>query len=147
MARHDVSVVGLYILDILGRPVTAIPDGGNVDFIDEIRLTVAGTAGGTVMDLAKLGLNCLAVGAVGSDEKADFVLDRMAAHGIDCHLMQRIEGVETSATILNVRPNGERPALHARGASDHFDVDAATLPQVLDCRYSAPGRHRPAGQA
>jgi len=63
------------------------------------------------------------------------VLDRMANHGIDCHLMQRIAGVETSATILNVRPNGERPALHARGASDHFDIDAATLAEVLDCRF------------
>lgn len=133
--RHDVSVVGLYILDILGRPVTAIPEGGNVDFIDEIRLTVAGTAGGTVMGLAKLGLDCLAVGAVGSDEKADFVMDRMAGAGIDTRLMQRLEGVETSATILNVRPNGDRPALHARGASDHFDIDPAVLSEVLNCRF------------
>ena len=33
-----------------------IPDRGNVDFIEEIRLTVAGTAGGTVVDTAKLKL-------------------------------------------------------------------------------------------
>ena len=37
--RYDVSVIGLYILDILGRPVERIPDRGNVEFIDEIRLT------------------------------------------------------------------------------------------------------------
>ncbi len=135
MRRYDVSVVGLYILDVLGRPVTAIPPGGGVEFIEEIRLTVAGTAGGTVIDLAKLGLNCLAVGAVGDDEKADFVVMELEKHGIDCSTMQRLKGVQTSATILNVRPNGERPALHARGASDHFDIDAATLPQVLDCRF------------
>ena len=36
--RYDVSVIGLYILDVLGRPVTRIPDRGNVDFIEEIRL-------------------------------------------------------------------------------------------------------------
>lgn len=131
----DVSVVGLYILDILGRPVHKIPDGGNVDFIDEIRLTVAGTAGGTVVDLAKLGLSCQAVGAVGDDEKADFVLSHMAKAGINCRLMRQVEGVETSATILNVRANGERPALHARGASDHFDVADDILADVLDCRF------------
>lgn len=135
MSRRDVSVVGLYILDILGRPVSAIPEGGSVDFIEEIRLTVAGTAGGTVIDLAKLGLSCLAVGAVGADEKADFVIMELEKHGVDCAAMQRLEGVPTSATILNVRPNGERPALHARGASDHFEIDAATLPEVLDCRF------------
>ncbi len=135
MSRYDVSVVGLYILDILGRPVTAIPEGGNVDFIDEIRLTVAGTAGGTVIDLAKLGLNCRAVGAVGSDEKADFVINRLEQFNVDCTHMARLEGVETSATILNVRPNGERPALHCRGASDHFEVSDHSLAEVLDCRF------------
>lgn len=128
---HDVSVIGLYILDILGRPVSRIPDGGNVEFIDQIRLTVAGTAGGTVVDCAKLGLNCLAVGAVGDDEKADWMLATMERFGIDVSAMQRLEGVPSSATILNVRPNGERPALHQRGASDHFDVPSSSYDSVL----------------
>jgi sugar/nucleoside kinase (ribokinase family) len=130
--RYDVSVVGLYILDVLGRPVTRIPERGNVDFIEEIRLTVAGTAGGTVIDTAKLGLRSLAVGAVGDDEKADWVLMTLKRHGIDTSAMQRLKGIPTSATILNIRPNGERPALHVRGASDHFDVPEAMYDQVFD---------------
>jgi sugar/nucleoside kinase (ribokinase family) len=130
--RYDVSVIGLYILDILGRPVERIPDRGNVDFIEEIRLTVAGTAGGTVVDTAKLGLRSLAVGAVGDDEKADWVLLALEKHGIDTSAMRRLPGVPTSATILNVRPNGERPALHVRGASDHFDLPASSYDQVFD---------------
>lgn len=130
--RYDVSVIGLYILDVLGRPVTRIPDRGNVDFIEEIRLTVAGTAGGTVIDTAKLGLKSLAVGAVGDDEKADWVLLTLEKHGIDASAMQRLKGVPTSATILNVRPNGDRPALHVRGASDHFDVPPSAYDQVFD---------------
>jgi sugar/nucleoside kinase (ribokinase family) len=128
---HDVSVVGLYILDILGRPVDRIPDGGNVEFIDEIRLTVAGTAGGTAVDVAKLGLKTLAVGAVGDDEKADWMLATMQRHGIDTSMMQRLAGIPSSATILNVRRNGDRPALHVRGASDHFDVVEADYDRIL----------------
>jgi sugar/nucleoside kinase (ribokinase family) len=135
--RYDVAVIGLYILDILGRPVERIPDGGGVAFIDEIRLTVAGTAGGAVVDTAKLGLKSLAVGAVGDDEKADWVLLTLAKHGVDCSAMQRIKGKPTSATILNIRPNGERPALHVRGASDHFDV----LPEMYDQVFDAPIVH------
>jgi len=130
--RYDVSVIGLYILDILGRPVVSIPERGNVAFIEEIRLTVAGTAGGTVIDTAKLGLKSLAVGAVGDDEKADFVLATMQKFGIDTSAMQRLKGVPTSATILNIRPNGERPALHVRGASDHFDVAPEHYDQIFD---------------
>jgi sugar/nucleoside kinase (ribokinase family) len=129
---HDVSVIGLYILDVLGRPVSRIPERGGVDFIEEIRLTVAGTAGGTVIDTAKLGLRSLAVGAVGDDEKADWVLLTMQKHGIDTSAMQRLKGVPTSATILNVRPNGERPALHVRGAFDHFDVPPSMYENVFD---------------
>ena len=131
----DVSVVGLYILDILGRPVAAIPPGGQVQFIDEIRLTVAGTAGGTVIDCAKLGLRTRAVGAVGDDEKADFVLSTLSRFDVDISAMQRLAGVPTSATILNVRPNGDRPALHCRGASDAFTVTEADYPTVLDAAF------------
>ncbi len=130
--RYDVSVIGLYILDILGRPVSQIPEGGGVDFIEEIKLTVAGTAGGTVIDTAKLGLKSLAVGALGDDEKADWIILTLAKHAIDTSLMRRLAGVPTSSTILNIRPNGERPALHVRGASDHLEIPPAIYDQVFD---------------
>jgi hypothetical protein len=131
----DVSVVGLYIVDVLGRPVEQIPPGGGVDFIEEIRMTVAGTAGGTAISCAHLDMNVRAVGAVGSDEKADFLVDSMGRAGIDTACVQRLSGVPTSATILNIRPNGERPALHCRGASDHFTVPDDQLDRVCDARF------------
>ncbi|MDR3494449.1 MAG: sugar kinase [Ancalomicrobiaceae bacterium] len=131
----NVALVGLYILDILGRPVEAIPPGGQLRFIDEIRLTVAGTAGGTAVNCAKLGLRTRAVGAVGDDEKADFVLHTLSRFGVDVAAMARLKGVSTSATILNVRPNGDRPALHRRGASDEFTLSEADYPSVLDAEF------------
>ena len=133
--KHDVSVVGLYCIDVLGRPVTAIPEGGNAIFIDQIRLTVAGTAGGTIVDCAKLGLDALAVGAVGEDEKGRFVLDTLAGFGITTNLMQRHPGVHTAASILNVRPNGERPCLHVRGSSDVLMLTEQDYPDVLDAKF------------
>ena len=45
--------LGIHIADILGRPVIRIPEGQNLAIIDEIRITVAGTAAGTSIDLAK----------------------------------------------------------------------------------------------
>lgn len=131
----DVSVVGLYILDVLGRPIDAIPPGGELRFIEQIRLTVAGTAGGTAVDCAKLGLKTKAVGAVGDDEKADFVLMTLKGFGVDVGSMRRLPGIPTSSTILNVRPNGDRPALHCRGASDAFTLTAAEYAGVLDAKF------------
>lgn len=127
------ACVGLTILDVLGRPVDRIPPGGGLDFIQEIRLTVAGTAAGTVIDLAKLGVPAMLVGAVGDDEMGRFVLATLARHGVDASAMQTIPGVPTSATILNVRSNGERPALHQRGASDHFTMTDAIARQISGC--------------
>ena len=132
--KYDATIVGLYVLDILGRPVSEIPKGGDLAYIDELRLTVAGTAGGTIIDCAKLGLSTLAVGAVGDDEKADFVVSVLEKFGADTAGFERIKGVPTSSTILNIRPNGERPALHLRGACDYFLPPNKEKLDIFDCK-------------
>ena len=132
--KYDATIVGLYVLDILGRPVSEIPKGGDLAYIDDLRLTVAGTAGGTIIDCAKLGLSTLAVGAVGDDEKADFVVSVLEKFGADTAGFERIKGVPTSSTILNIRPNGERPALHLRGACDYFLPPNKEKLDIFDCK-------------
>ena len=135
MPRFDAVFVGLTILDIAGRPIEAIPDGGNVAFIDEIRMNPAGTASGALMTAAKLGLDTSTAACVGNDEKGDFIVDFYRRMNIDCSLIQRSDQSPTSATILTIRPNGERPAMHARGASDDLFVDDANFDTVCDARF------------
>jgi sugar/nucleoside kinase (ribokinase family) len=131
--KYDATIVGLVVLDVLGRPIEKIPEGGNLEYIEELRLTVAGTAGGTVIDCAKLGLSTLGVGAVGDDEKADFVISTLEKFGVDTSGFERLKGIPTSSTILNIRPNGERPALHLRGACDHFLPPPKDKINIFDC--------------
>ena len=122
--RYDVSVIGLYILDVLGRPVTRIPDRGNVDFIEEIRLTVAGTAGGTVVDTAKLGLKSLAVGAVGDDEKADWILLTLGGDGA---YYAHKDGTRLKSPAYDVR------VVDTTGCGDAFDAGfIASLHHKMD---------------
>ena len=79
---------------------------------------------------------------VGRDEKGDLILDFYRRLGIDCWMVQRTDKAPTSATILTIRPNGERPALRCRGASDWLFVpDAGSTPTAM--RASAPWRHGP----
>lgn len=118
-----VVCLGVHIVDILGRPVERIPEGQRSHFLDEIRMTVAGTAAGTAVDLAKLGAEVSVIGAVGCDALGRFLLDRMAEYGIDTRSVVRKDGVQTSATILPIRPNGERPALHVVGANAELTLD------------------------
>jgi len=127
--------VGIHIVDILGRYVTSIPEGQNLALLDEIRITVAGTAAGTSIDMAKLGLSVTAMGAVGDDELGNFVIDAMNKYGIDTKYLARKEGIPTSATMLPIRPNGERPALHVIGANGEFYWEDVDLDVIKDSDY------------
>lgn len=121
-----VVCLGIQIVDILGRPVAAVPEGQNVALLDEIRITVAGSAGGTSVDLAKLGADVYAMGAIGMDELGNFLINTMKRYGINTGSLKRKPKTQTSATMLPIRPNGERPALHVYGANGELvweDID------------------------
>jgi sugar/nucleoside kinase (ribokinase family) len=127
--------LGIHILDVLGRPVTRIPPKQDVDLLEEIRLTVAGTAAGTSVDLAKLGANVIAMGAIGRDEAGQFIVDTMNRYGIDTSNLVRKDGVQTSATMLPIRPNGERPALHVLGANAELSYDDVNLDAIASAGH------------
>lgn len=122
-----VASVGVHILDVLGRHVTELPPGQHIALLDEIRVTVAGTAGGTAVDLAKLGASVTSIGALGQDEIADVVRGILARYGVDDSGLVSRAGAQTSATMLPIRPNGERPALHVMGTNALFDVSDVDL--------------------
>jgi sugar/nucleoside kinase (ribokinase family) len=135
-SRGRVVSLGVHIVDILGRPVTHIPPGQGRQLLDEIRITAAGTAAGTSVDLAKLGAEVTAMGAVGDDLLADFLTLVLGTYGIETRLLARKPGVQTSATMLPIRPNGERPALHTPGATSSLaqadvDLDVIATADVL----------------
>lgn len=117
----EVVTFGLHIVDVLGRPVTRIPPGQEVELIEEITITVAGTAAATAIDLARMGHSVSAVGAVGKDTLGVFLRDVMTREGIDCNGIQSLSGAQTSATILPIRPDGGRPPLHVIGTSALLD--------------------------
>ena len=118
-----VVTLGAHVLDILGRYVTHIPEGQGSVLLDEIRLAPAGSAAGTAVGLAKLGLEVATVGAVGDDALGDVLIRALNGFGVDTAHVIRKPGVQTSASILPIRPNGDRPALHAIGANAVYSID------------------------
>jgi sugar/nucleoside kinase (ribokinase family) len=127
----NVAAVGVHILDVLGRPVEEIPPGQGSARLTEIRATAAGTAAGTAVDLAKLGARVRTFGALGADLLADLLVLAMA----DCDTsgLVRKQDAQTSATMLPIRGNGERPALHVPGASRLLELSDIDLGTLGDC--------------
>src|SRR5438128_9675369 len=117
MAEEMTAIVmGVHVLDVLVRPVEAIPEGQGGELVEQIRITAAGSAGGAALVLAKLGANVRSAGAVGSDAVGDMLLGLLERDGVDTSLLVRRDDVQTSSSVLPIRPNGERPAFHVVGA-------------------------------
>ncbi|GAA3211980.1 PfkB family carbohydrate kinase [Actinocorallia longicatena] len=127
--------LGVHIVDVLTLPVDTLPTGQDTVLVDQIRLTAAGSAAGTAVDLAKLGADVVSMGAVGDDELGDFLIMLMTRHGVDVSRLARLAD-QTSASILPITSRGTRPSLHVPGANlsvvaEHVDGDALAAAQVI----------------
>lgn len=126
------AAVGVHVLDTHVLGVTGIPDGSDGALVDTIRLSPAGTAGGTAVIAARLGAQVRSLGAVGVDAAGDTLLALLAREGVDVDGVVRLADQPTSASVLPVRPNGDRPAWHCVGANGAF-----TLDHVADVDWAA----------
>jgi sugar/nucleoside kinase (ribokinase family) len=127
--------MGVHVLDVLVRPVERIPEGQGGELVEQIRITAAGSAGGTALVLAKLGAEVRSAGAIGKDAAGDMLLSLLERDGVDTSLLVRRDGVQTSATVLPIRPNGDRPALHVVGANGSYGLDDVPWDAVESCTH------------
>ncbi|MGC5628339.1 carbohydrate kinase family protein [Georgenia sp. Z1344] len=123
MSNARVRTIGLHIADVLGRYVDAIPEGQGLTLLDEIKLTVAGTAAAPAVNLARLGVPIATTGVVGEDALGQFVRDQMTREGVDVSGLRSSAAAPTSASMLNIRRDGSRPALHVVGANGQISAD------------------------
>ena len=127
--------LGAHVLDVLARPVEAIPEGQGGALVEQIRVAPAGAAGGTAVSLAKLGARTFSAGAAGTDPLGDLLLYELRRCGVDCTHIARRANVQTSATVLPIRPNGDRPALHVIGANGTITADDIPWETIASADY------------
>jgi sugar/nucleoside kinase (ribokinase family) len=123
MADMNAIAMGVHVLDTLVRPVEAIPEGQGGALVEEIRMTAAGSAGGTALVLARLGARVRSAGAIGTDPPGDMLVSLLERDGVDTSLLVRRDDVQTSASVLPIRPDGSRPAFHVVGANATYGPD------------------------
>jgi sugar/nucleoside kinase (ribokinase family) len=133
--------MGVHVLDVLVRPVEQIPAGQGGELVEEIRITAAGSAGGTAVTLAKLGAEVQSAGAIGADAVGDMLVGQLDRFGVDTRLLVRRNDVQTSASVLPIRPDGSRPAFHVVGANGTYgpdDVDWDGLSEATHLHLGGP---------
>ena len=127
--------MGVHVLDVLVRPVEAIPEGQDGQLVEEIRMTAAGSAGGTALVLAKLGAEVRSLAAIGSDPVGDMLLRLLERDGVDTSLVVRRDDVQTSASVLPIRPDGSRPAFHVVGANGTLGPGDVDWDAIADAEF------------
>ncbi|MFF3504011.1 carbohydrate kinase family protein [Streptomyces sp. NPDC003247] len=130
-----VVTMGVHVLDVLVRPVEAIPDGQDATLVEDIRMTAAGTAGGTALTLARLGASVRTAGAVGTDPTGDMLVQLLRRAGVDTEFLVRRADTPTSASVLPIRPNGDRPSLHLLGANLTYGLDDVPWDAVAEAGH------------
>jgi sugar/nucleoside kinase (ribokinase family) len=131
----NVVTMGVHVLDVLVRPVEEIPEGQGATLVEDIRMTAAGTAAGTALTLAKLGARVRTAGAIGTDPTGDLLTRLLDKAGIDTGLLVRRIDTSTSATVLPIRPNGDRPTLHLLGANITYGLDDVPWDAVAEASH------------
>jgi len=127
MPSFDVIGLGALNVDRIHSVPRVITDGA--ELIQESTAAAGGSSANTVYGLAKLGLRCGFVGAVG-DEDADLVLASFAEVGVDASRIVRKPGAATATVFAFADPMGRRAMYVYPGANALFapgDIDAAYL--------------------
>lgn len=117
---------GNIVLDILVRPVNAMPAWGATTWVESIEQHLGGNGAITACALGKLGAPVRLVGAVGDDAFGHYLLQRLQSANVDVSEVRVVAGVQTATTVGLVNDRGERLFLHVLGASAL--VEANQLP-------------------
>ena len=137
MKSPKVVCLGVHLLDVLVRHPMAPNLGPGWQLLDDLRITAAGTAAGTAVDLAKLGAQPVSIGVIGDDYEGGLMVDLMAGFGCDMSRLVRDPGGPTHVSLLFIGPDGERNPIMIRPTGARaltladIDMDAVASADVL----------------
>lgn len=126
----DCLSVGILVADHLCAPIERVPAAGQLILADHLSLSIGGCASNAAVDLARVGVRVGIVGSVGRDVFGRFIVETLAAAGVDTESVRELDGVGTSGTlIINVRGE-DRRFIHTVGANARFTAADIPLERV-----------------
>jgi sugar/nucleoside kinase (ribokinase family) len=132
LSRYDLVVLGDCNPDVLVTGDDVTPSFGQQEkLVSSISLVIGGSAAITAVAAARLGLSVALAAAVGADPAGRFMLDQLAAEGVDVEAVVVRDDVPTGMTVALSR-GGDRAILTALGAV--ASLTAAEVPASLLAR-------------
>lgn len=119
----DVTCLGIFVADVIGRPIDEYPKRGELVLCEAIKPNIGGCAANTGIGLQKLGVSTGVMGKVGRDGFGEFVKGVLAEQGLEIEGMSEDAVAPTSATMVMVAADGERSFIHCIGANAALTID------------------------
>lgn len=131
----ELLAVGLTTMDVVARSIDDLTRSERAVIIEGVVAAPAGTAGGTALIAARLGVRTGLAGAVGNDMNGQFVRTALADAGVDVTHLEVQAEMPTSSTLLTVESNGRRSAWHAIGAGSFANIGADLHAAAATARF------------
>ncbi len=119
----DVLSLGIFVVDVLGRPINRFPDKGKLVLFEQLEIHPGGCANNTAIALARLGISVGAMGHIGRDNFGNLLVQTLKENGVDTSGMSRSTKATTSFTFVAIGSDGERSFCHYLGANGEFSED------------------------
>lgn len=129
MNSFRVLCLGNVLVDVLARPVDALPEAGSLKPVKDLRLGLGGCAANTAVALGRLGVPVSLCGKVGRDVFGELARSELVRAGVDVSFLRTDPRAPTSSTLVLVDRKGERSFLHSLAANAELRAsDLSRLP-------------------
>ncbi len=135
MSRFDLCAVGFTVLDTLCTPADEMPPNGGATFVDQMTMTVAGTAGSTAYVCAMLGMQVRLATELGADPMGDWLVNALGDADVDTSLITRNKEVQTPMSMLPIGQDGARRAFFTPGTASTFTMSDDAIERATDARF------------
>ncbi|HIE25943.1 TPA: sugar kinase [Candidatus Poribacteria bacterium] len=130
----DILCLGIFVADVLAKPIKKIPELGKLELFDEMELHTGGCANNTAIGLARLGISSGAMGKVGNDGFGDFIIRNLKENNVDAQGVKRASDANTSFTFVMIAPSAERSFLHYIGANATLCYEDIDFDLIKECK-------------
>ena len=119
----DVLCLGIIVADMVAKPVTSLPQKGELALVESIQLHNGGCAANTATALVKLGFTASVCGMVGNDGLGQVLIHNLINMGVDTRYIAKTDRADTSASMVLVDALGERSFIHCTGGNGAFQLE------------------------
>jgi sugar/nucleoside kinase (ribokinase family) len=135
MVEYDLLVIGEINPDLILRGADVVPAFGQAEkLVEEATLTIGSSSVITACGAARLGLRVAFLGVVGDDPFGHFMLEAMAARGIDTAACIVDPALATGLSVILARPDD-------RAILTHLGTMPALRPEQVDPALLRRARH------